>query len=158
MAENCLRLTRRLKASPGQIWRCWTEAELLKKWFTPKPVETTEAEVDPIPGGRFRTVIKIPGETPIKGDAGCILVAQPARRLVWTNALGPDYRPNLIKDAPMDFAFTADIRMEPDGRGCLYLATVTHARETHMKAHEDMGFHQGWGQATEQLEALAATL
>lgn len=158
MAEHSLKLTRRLKANPSQIWRCWTEAELLKQWFTPKPVETTEVEIDPVPGGRFRTIIKMPGEEPVKGDSGCILLAQPGRRLIWTNALGPGYRPNLIKDAPMEFAFTADIRMDADGRGSLYLATVTHAREKFMKTHEEMGFHQGWGKATDQLEALALTL
>jgi uncharacterized protein YndB with AHSA1/START domain len=26
------------------------------------------------------------------------------------------------------------------------------------KEHEEMGFHEGWGKATDQLEALARTL
>ena len=158
MNNHSLTLNRRLKASPGQIWRCWAEAPLLTQWFTPRPMEVTEAEVDPVPGGRCRVVVKVPGQGPIKGDPGCILVAQPARRLVWTNALAPNYRPNVIKDGPGDFALTADIRMEPDGRGCLYSVAVTHAREKYMKAHADLGFHEGWGQATDQLESLAVTL
>lgn len=58
----------------------------------------------------------------------------------------------------MDFAFTADIRMEPDGAGCRYTATVSHASTEAAEAHRAMGFHEGWGAATDQLEELARSL
>jgi uncharacterized protein YndB with AHSA1/START domain len=33
-----------------------------------------------------------------------------------------------------------------------------HWTEEARKQHEEMGFHEGWGQTTGQLEALARTL
>lgn len=158
MTGHSLTFTRTLRASPQNVWRCWTEPDLIRQWFAPKPVETTVAEIDPTPGGGFRTVMVVPDHGEMAGDAGCILVAEPARRLVWTNALGPGFVPNLMGSGPMDFAFTADIVMEPDGTGCRYTATVHHATDAAKRAHEDMGFFDGWGTATTQLDALASTI
>ena len=39
-----------------------------------------------------------------------------------------------------------------------YTARARHWRAEDCSAHEAMGFHQGWGIATDQLAALAATL
>ncbi|HLP26548.1 MAG TPA: polyketide cyclase, partial [Acidobacteriota bacterium] len=45
---------------------------------------------------------------------------------------------------------------EDAGEGrTLYTARVRHWSAADREAHEQMGFHQGWGVATEQLEALA---
>jgi len=156
--DHVLVLERLLKARPENVWRCWAEPELAKQWFAPKPVETTVYEIDLRPGGAFRTVMVIPDHGEMAGDPGCVLVAEPARRLVWTNALGPEFVPNVIGSGPVDFAFSADIRMTPEAGGCRYVATVRHATAEAMKKHEEMGFHDGWGAATAQLEALARGL
>ena len=153
-----LSFTRTLPASPANIWRCWTEPELVKKWFAPAPVETTEVELDPRPGGIFRTVMVVPEHGEMRGDPGCILVAEPERRLVWTNCLGPAFTVNIMGSGPMDFAFTADIQIAPHAEGCTYTAIVRHATAAAAKTHEEMGFYQGWGAATDQLGSLAATL
>ncbi|WP_102107469.1 SRPBCC family protein [Oceaniglobus roseus] len=158
MTDTTLTFTRHIKASPATVWRCWTEPDLLRQWFAPKPVETTEAEIDPRPGGIFRTVMVVPEHGTMAGDPGCILVAEPATRLVWTNCLGPDFVPNVIGTGPMDFGFSAEILMEPENGGCRYTATVRHATKEHTEAHAAMGFHDGWGTATTQLETLARTL
>lgn len=156
--ELTLTLTRHIGASPANVWRCWTEPELLKQWFAPKPAETTAAEIDAQPGGRFRTVMVVPDHGEMSGDAGCFLVADLHKRLVWTNALGPGFHPNHIGSDLMEFAFTADIRMQPANGGCTYTATVMHATPEATKTHADMGFHDGWGATTAQLEKLAASL
>ena len=105
--DHSLHFTRQINARPQAVWRCWTEPALLKQWFAPAPVVTTEAEIDPQPGGGFRTVMEVPDHGTMAGDPGCVLLAEPAARLVWTNALGPGFVPNLIGTGPMDFAFTA---------------------------------------------------
>ncbi len=153
-----LTFTRTLAASPHAVWRCWTEPDLIKQWFAPRPVQTTVVEIDVRPGGGFRTVMVIPDHGEMAGDAGCILVAKEDQRLVWTNALGPDYRPNVMGDGPMDFAFTAEILIAPTAGGCTYTATVQHATDAAAKAHKDMGFFDGWGTAATQLEEVAAAL
>ncbi|HQU66899.1 MAG TPA: SRPBCC domain-containing protein [Albidovulum sp.] len=153
--DRKLILDRLLQASPENVWRCWTEPELAKQWFAPKPVETTVFEMDVRPGGGFRTVMVIPDHGEMAGDPGCVLLAERAKRLVWTNCLGPDFVPNKLGNGPIDFGFTVDIRLTPEAGGCRYVATVTHADDAGMKKHEAMGFQDGWGAATAQLEALA---
>ena len=42
------------------VWKAWTQPELLKQWFTPKPWSTVDCELDLRPGGIFRTVMRSP--------------------------------------------------------------------------------------------------
>jgi uncharacterized protein YndB with AHSA1/START domain len=80
---------------------------------------------------------------------GCYLEVVPNERLVFTDALLPGYRP-----AENPF-FTAIVTMETHGRGTKYTAIAIHRDEATRKKHEEMGFHDGWGKALDQLVALA---
>ena len=51
ISERELVLTRLIDAPREKLYRCWTESELLKKWFTPAPWTTPFAELDVRPGG-----------------------------------------------------------------------------------------------------------
>ncbi len=153
-----LTFTRHIKASRAAIWRCWTEPALLKKWFAPAPVSTTEAEMDARPGGIFRTVMEVPEHGTMAGNPGCVLVADAEQRLVWTNALGPEFCPNAMGDGPMDFAFTAEILITPAAGGSTYTVVVQHATDAAREVHENMGFFEGWGAAADQMAELAASL
>ncbi len=146
-----LRLERVVDVPPQLVWRAWTEPELITKWFTPAPWTTPHAEVDLRPGGKFRTVMRGPnGEE--HDNTGCFLEVVPLRRLVFTDALGPGFR-------PLGTGFmTGIIDIEPDGAGTRYVAMALHATPEARKNHEDMGFQSGWGTALDQLVALARTL
>ena len=53
----------------------------------------------------------------------------------------------------------ADVRFEDAGNGRThYTATAMHWSEDAKKEHEEMGFHDGWNKAADQLEALARSL
>ena len=150
--ETDLELVRHLKAPPAKVWRCWTEPALIARWFAPKPVVTRDVKIDLRPGGIFSTTMDIPDMGTQRGD-GCILEVVPERRLVWTDLLGPGYRPT--SDS---FGMTAFILIEPEGAGTLYRAVAMHRSADQRASHEEMGFEQGWGTAAAQLEAVAATL
>ena len=93
--ELDLVLQRDVAIAPDAVWRAWTEPDLLVQWFTPRPWRTTEAEIELHPGGMFRTVMQGPaGEA--GGGTGCILEVVPGRRLVWTGALLPGFRPAVV--------------------------------------------------------------
>jgi uncharacterized protein YndB with AHSA1/START domain len=49
---------------------------------------------------------------------------------------------------------TAIIFLEPHGRGTKYTALAIHGEEAGRRKHEEMGFHEGWGKALDQLVAV----
>ncbi|MFP5515195.1 MAG: SRPBCC family protein [Alphaproteobacteria bacterium] len=146
-----LELKREVAVPPKLVWRAWTEPELLMKWFTPVPWRTTACEIDLRPGGKFRTVMEGPnGER--NDSTGCFLAVEPERLLVFTDALGPGFRPT------GGGFMTASVTIEPTAGGTLYTAIAFHKDEAAKTQHEEMGFHQGWGTALDQLVALVKGL
>ena len=136
------------------VWAAWTRPELLTRWFTPAPWQTVDAEIDLRPGGIFRTVMRSP-EGQEFPNAGCILEVVAPEKLVWTGALAPGYRPHSDEAAArFPFIFSAVITLEPHGSGTRYSALAIHADEAGCAKHAQMGFHQGWGAALDQLVAL----
>jgi uncharacterized protein YndB with AHSA1/START domain len=82
---------------------------------------------------------------------GCYLEIVENEKLVWTVALAPGYRP--ARESPDSLSFTAIIALEPQGSGTKYTALAMHRDEGGRKRHEEMGFHDGWGKALDQLVA-----
>ena len=56
-AERELILTRLIDAPRENLFRAWTQPELLKQWFAPLPWTTPVAELDVRPGGASLVVI-----------------------------------------------------------------------------------------------------
>lgn len=143
-----LKLERVVDAPRERLWAGWTRPELLKKWFTPAPWKTVACEIDLKPGGVFGTTMRGPNGEEMSGKS-CWLEVVENERLVWTDALGPGWRPN-----PEPF-FTAIITFEAQGKRTKYTAIAVHATEENRRKHEEMGFHEGWGKALDQLVELA---
>lgn len=154
--ELDLSFARTVDVAPELVWKAWTTPEYLKKWFTPAPWKTIHAEVDLKPGGKFHTVMESP-EGQQFPNTGCYLEVVPNRKLVWTGALQPGYRPTNVTPE-MPFVFTAVIELEPSGSGTKYTATVMHCNADGKSKHEAMGFEHGWGKALDQLVALVKTV
>ena len=150
--ELDLELVRAVDVSPDLVWRAWTEPELLQQWFTPKPWETVDCEIDLRPGGAFFTTMRSPDGEQFP-NVGCYLEVVPKQRLVWTASLGPGYRPQ-VSDLPM----TAVVELEPTpGGGTRYRAVAMHQAPADVARHEEMGFHDGWSASLDQLVELMST-
>ncbi len=151
-AQHELTLTRIINSSPEKLYRCWTEPELLKQWFCPKPYTVSLAELDVRPGGASRIVMRSPEGMEIPCP-GIYLEVVPNRKIVTTDAYTSAWEPSA---KPF---MTAIVTFEDLGDGrTRYTAIARHWNEEDKRTHEAMGFHEGWGKAADQLAELAATL
>jgi uncharacterized protein YndB with AHSA1/START domain len=142
-------LERVLDVEIDLVWAAWTQPEHLKQWFCPRPWRVVECDIDLRPGGVFRTLMQGPDGTQ-HDNTGCFLEVVPNRRLTWTDALEGGYRPARVQPF-LPFKFTATLILEPHGSGTKYTAIAMHASEELAKQHDEIGFTQGWGIATDQL-------
>ena len=135
---------------PETLWAAWTQPELLMPWFCLRPWATIACEIDLRPGGIFSTVMRSPEGQEFPG-IGCYLEVLPNRRLAWTNALAPAFRPVPASEVAGFFFFTGIVTFTPQGSGTLYGARVVHGTPEDCQKHAAMGFEQGWGKALDQL-------
>jgi len=150
-SERDLVLTRNIPAPPAKLYRAWTEPELLKQWFAPAPYTTPVAELDVRHGGSTMIVMRDPDGNDLP-NPGVFLEVVPNQRLVFTDAFTRAWEPSA---KPF---MTVILSFEPEAGGTRYTARVRHWTLEDKKTHEEMGFQQGWGQCTDQLAALVATL
>lgn len=146
-----LSLSRFLNASPETVYRCWTEADLLKQWFAPLPWTTPHAELDVRPGGSNLVVMRNP-EGEEFPNRGVYLEIVPNRKIVVTDAYVAAWEP-----AEQPF-MTLILTFDPENGGTRYVARARHWTEADQERHRQMGFHEGWGICAAQLEAVAKGL
>jgi uncharacterized protein YndB with AHSA1/START domain len=145
-------LSRIIDAAPEMLYRAWTEPDLLRRWFCPRPWGVARATLDVRPGGICHVVMLSP-EGEEFPNPGVYLDVIPTRRLVFTDAYVEAWIPS---DKPF---MTGVIDFEDLGDGrTRYTARALHWTGADRETHEKMGFHEGWGKATDQLAELVATL
>ena len=149
---RALTLTRIIHAPAQKLFDCWTKPELITKWFTPPPYTVPHAVTDLRVGGSTLIVMRSPEGVEFP-NRGVYLDVVPGKKIVFTDAYTDAWVPS---EKPF---MTATIEFIDQGDGTtLYKAIVLHWTAEDKEAHEKMGFHQGWGIATDQLAALAITL
>lgn len=151
MSEHELVLTRIVNAPREKLFRAWTEPALITQWFTPPPWQTIRAETDVRPGGAILIVMRGPDGAEVP-NRGVYLEVVKNECLVATDAYTSAWEPSA---KPF---MTTILTFEDLGGKTLYTARARHWTKADYEAHEKMGFHQGWGIATDQLEALVARL
>lgn len=144
-------LSRLIDAPREKLFRCWTEPELIVRWFTPPPWQTIHAETDVRPGGSNFILMRGPDGTEMP-NYGVYLDVVANERLVFTDAYTAAWVPSA---KPF---FTCILTFADEGGKTRYTARARHWTVADRKQHEQMGFHTGWGIATDQLAALAARL
>jgi uncharacterized protein YndB with AHSA1/START domain len=150
-ADRELVLTRLIDAPREKVYRAWTDPELLKQWFAPKPYTTPVVEIDVRPGGSAYFVMRGPDGKDLP-NRGVYLEVVPNEKLVSTDAYVKAWEPS---DKPF---MTLIVTFEDEGGKTRYTARARHWTAADREAHEKMGFHEGWGLCTDQLEALVATI
>jgi len=143
-AEFELSITRLINAPPSLVFRAWVEPELLCQWWGPHGMTTPVCEMQLWVGGLFRTVMRAPDGTEYPNQ-GVFLDIQAPSRLVFTDAFGPGWVPSAK-------AFMTAVISLDEIDGCTrYTARALHWSAADCQAHEQMGFHEGWGQSLDRL-------
>ncbi len=144
-------LTRLIPAPRRALWRAWTEPELVKRWFAPKPYTTPVVELDLRPGGSNLIVMRSPDGQDLP-NRGVYLEVVPDTRLVVTDAYRSAWVPS---EKPF---LTVILTFADEAGGTRYTARARHWTLEDRQAHEAMGFEQGWGICADQLTELVRDL
>lgn len=149
-AANQILITREFDAPRHLVWRAYTEAELIKRWWAGERGQVTSVDVDLRVGGRWRYVMRANGgfEVAFHGEYCEIL---PPERLVSTEAFEG------IPDPDGNAALTTLTLTEKDGRTHLE-QLVEHRDQAGRDAHINSGMEAGMQEAMDALERVAAAL
>lgn len=140
-------LTRLIDAPRERVFAAWTQPDLLKQWFAPRPWSTPVAELDVRTGG-WNYVVMRDQDGNDYPNRGMYLEVVPNEKIVFTDAYTGDWQPS---DKPF---FTAVLTFEDEGGKTRYTARARHWTVEDRQVHEKMGFHEGWGMCADQLEEL----
>jgi uncharacterized protein YndB with AHSA1/START domain len=145
-------IARLIDAPRASLFRAWTEPELMKQWFAPRPWTLSKVETDLRPGGSSTVVMRDPEGNEYPSN-GVYLDVVSNERLVFTDAFTRAWVPSA---RPF---FVAIVTFEDAGGGkTKYTARALHWTKEARDEHEKMGFHDGWAQCAEQLEEVAKKL
>jgi uncharacterized protein YndB with AHSA1/START domain len=146
-SDRELVITRVIDAPRETVFKAWTEPELLKQWFAPRPWTTPVAELDVRPGGSSLIVMRSPEGKEHPGR-GVYLEVVKNERLVFTDAYTKAWEPS---EKPF---MTVTVTLEDLGGKTRYTARVSHWTVADRETHEKMGFHGGWALCADQLATL----
>lgn len=149
--DHTLSVSRMLAAPRTAVWRCWTEGDLLRRWFTPAPWTVSGADLDPRPGGRMNVVMAGPDGARVEA-VGCYLEVVPGERLVFTDAFAEGFMPRAEP-----FVTSAVTLSDADG-GTRIVWSARHGTPEAKARHVEMGMERGWAAALDQLDVLARGL
>lgn len=151
IATHELVITRVLPAPREKVFRAWTEPELLKQWFCPRPWTTPVIETDVRPGGSSYVLMRGPNGEEFP-NRGVYLEVVRNERLVFTDAYTKAWEPS-----PKPF-MTGILTFENEKGQTRYTARVLHWTAADREQHEKMGFYEGWGKATDQMVELLSKM
>lgn len=154
-------IARRFAAPREMVFRAWTEAEQLKRWFGPKGSAMAACTMDLRPGGIFHYCLEMPDGQWIWGRWLFREIVTPERIVLlqsFSDGTGGVARNPWNANWPLEILSTTSFEASQDGT----LMTVTwrpyEASETERRAFE-AGFesmNMGWSGTLDRLDAYLA--
>lgn len=146
LAEREITIVRVFEAPRAMVFRAWTDAAQLARWWGPKGFTNPVCEIDARVGGALRIHMRAPDGSmyPMKGE---IRELVPPERLVFTN-IAVDEAGNHIIEGLTEVTFA-----DEGGKTRLTLHTRGSAVVEKAVAYLQ-GMEAGWTQSIEKLQAL----
>ncbi len=163
MTQDTFTLTREIDAPRDLVWKAYTEAEHLEKWWGPKGVTIRVGRLDFRPGGEFLYGMELPGGKVMWGKWAIREVHAPERMVTvvsFCDEQGNPQRHPMSPTWPIEMLSDATFR-EKDGVTTLHLEVsalhaTTEEETTFLEGRESMraGFGATWSQLEEYLKPL----
>lgn len=138
-SETSLSITRRIPASPKDVFDAWTDAESMRTWMRPADGADARVTLDVRVGGKYR-IDMIGGNGRVYEHTGEYLVIDRPRTLKFT----------WISEGTEQRASTVTIELRPVGKETEL--TLTHEGLPSAKA--TAGHTKGWTEILDQFEKI----
>ena len=126
--EGELEITRVFDAPRSLVWRCWTEADLLKQWFGPEGFTIPRCTIDLRVGGKFLLCMRST-EGRDMWLTGTYREISPVERLVKTESMA-DAEGNVVDigmpGMPLETLIT--FKLEEEGKSRTRMSSTTSGR------------------------------
>lgn len=160
-AESEFVITRVFDEPRDRLWKAWTEAERLKRWWGPKDFTVHTCEVDLCPGGLFHYGMRSPDGKDVWGKFIYREIVAPERLVFivsFSDASGGVTRHPWVPNWPLETLSTVTFT-EHEGKTRITVRWVPHsATEIERKTFEDGrgSMRQGWTGTLDQFDAYLA--
>ena len=147
-------------APPALVYAVHTQPDHLAEWLSPEGFQSIHAAMDLRVGGTYHYGLEGPAGMQMWGLQTFREIV-PGEKLVYLQSFsdkdGGLTRHPMAPTWPLKMLATTTFEDAGPGK-TKYTARVVHWTREDCEAHDKMGFHQGWGIATDQMTALAKTL
>lgn len=152
VAAKKIKVSRNFSASVEDVWRAWSESELLDQWWAPRPYRAVTKSMDFTPGGAWLYAMMGP-----EGDRhNCKLQYKSidtGKKFTAINGFC-DEQGNFTLDVP-PMSWTSDFIAEGDNTRVV--VELVFDSEASLRQLIDMGFEQGFTAALSNLEEYLRT-
>ncbi len=135
-----------LDAPVELVWKAWTTANHIVKWWAPEGMDLEVIEHNFELGGKWKYTMLMPNGKEFISE-GVYKEIIPLKKII-TSA---DFRP-MTNNVEL-YAF-----FEADGDKTKFTFSVIHETEDYCKQQEAMGIYNGWGSAFNRLNELLKTI
>ena len=133
---------RTIKASASRVFDAWTQPEQLRRWWGPRPVTCSAAEMDVRVGGAYRIANQLP-DGRVLWISGTFEIVEPPYRLAYTWEIERETTASSERSR-------VTVRFEPRDGG----TEVIVVHESIDTEETRIDHEKGWNGCLENLEAL----
>jgi uncharacterized protein YndB with AHSA1/START domain len=143
-------IRRVVKAPRELVWKAWTEAEHVARWWGPEGLTTRVEQHDFRVGGATRYVMVAEDGTEYPAEGVFIEIEAP-HRIITTDEFAEDYDgpEGVILPTGTILTVTFD---EVEG-GTQITLHISHPTKEQKQTHEEMGVVAGWNSTIDELES-----
>lgn len=147
--SRTVHITREFNASQEMVWEAWTTAELLDKWWGPKPcISRTKVMDFEVGGRRFYAMVLPDGQE--RWSVQRYISIDPKTNFKMYNVFADKDENPELPGSEWDLTFS-----EQNGKTTVNI-TITNESLARMEQMIEMGFKEGFGVCLQQLEELVA--